>query len=665
MKKFLLTLLLPIVCLSQPMQWQPSGIPVQYNDYELPVPWTGGMTDSKPEFVDIDGDGDYDCFIGDNIGTIWYFENIGTEIDPEWEFVTDYYDSIKMEFWSQPVFCDIDNDNDYDLFAINGIQKWFFINIGTNTLPIFSFIADTLSEIIGSTIDFGDFNNDGDYDIISGSVWYYENTGNQFNFSYIITDTIITINYVKGRSICDLDNDNDWDIVVGEDGGNIWYLRNDGTPEQYNFTVVTENLVQDVGWDAAPTLVDIDGDEDLDLFVGTGLGGTMPFGNIWYFENVGTPEVYDFQYRTKNYFDIDTGIGSVPRLVDIDADGDLDLFVSSDNGKIAYWENTGDIDNPNFTFQSEYYQQLACGLAASIEFVDWDGDNDLDLMAGFELMIYGQIVYYENIGTADSAVFEWRTSNLLSEPTSIVCFPATCDIDNDNDYDLFVGKVDGAIRYYENTGNAQNLILTLVTENYEWINVGDAARPYFYDIDDDGDFDLFVGCASGEDSTGFYYFENIGTPYQADYAPGIYGWGQAYVRYTVSVPCFADIDNDTDGDLFIGTWNGGVAFYRNMLIDNSVNREPGTVIRSFTLQPCHPNPFNSSTAITFTINQSSEIKLAIYNQLGQEVETLDTGHWTLGKQAVVWDASRFSSGVYYISLESNQQKQTRKVILLK
>ena len=118
MKKLLILLLLPLLTFAQPMQWQPQGIPVEENGRIIPIPWSGGMTDSKPEFVDIDDDGDYDCFIGDNTGKLWYFENIGTEIEPVWEFVTDFYDSIDVEMYCSPAFCDIDADSDFDLFTI-------------------------------------------------------------------------------------------------------------------------------------------------------------------------------------------------------------------------------------------------------------------------------------------------------------------------------------------------------------------------------------------------------------------------------------------------------------------------------------------------------------------------------------------------------------------
>ncbi len=102
MKKCLLIILIPVLSLAQPMIWEPQGIPVDQDGRLLPIPFTGGMTDSKPEFVDIDGDGDYDVFIGDNSGKLWYFENVGDSLNPVWEFVSDFMIRLMWE-WQEAI----------------------------------------------------------------------------------------------------------------------------------------------------------------------------------------------------------------------------------------------------------------------------------------------------------------------------------------------------------------------------------------------------------------------------------------------------------------------------------------------------------------------------------------------------------------------------------
>ena len=597
MKKILLILIFTVAAYSQPMDWEPQGIPVTQEGRELPIPFTGGMTDSKPEFVDIDGDGDYDVFIGDNSGKLWYFENIGDSLNPVWEFVSDFYDSIDMGIYSAPSFCDIDNDADFDLFSCQGYGGYIYkyMNNGNINSPIFISIAETLETVLSfPTIDFADLDNDSDYDIIgtaADDMPYFENIGTVYNYCFTAIDTLAQANDFINVSVNDIDGDLDYDFLCGVENGNIWYLRNDGDPYQYNFTVVTQNLVPDVGVDAAPALVDIDGDGDLDLFAGTGAAGWFTlFGNIHYFENTGSPEVYQFIERTANYFTIDTGKKSVPRLVDIDGDGDLDLFIGNMSGILTYYENIGNAAAPHFTLEYINYPGIAPAASLSPEFVDIDADGDYDLFHGwYNSNSQGKIALYENIGTANNPQLEVITYDLLGPFNDGEVSPALCDIDNDGDFDLFIGGYPGNIMYYRNEGDFSRFNFNLVNENYEYIDVGIRARPFFYDIDNDDDYDLFVGCAFSDtfNTHGIYFYENIGSAYIANFELVSTAWEDACTHTGYTAPCLVDIDDDDDADLFIGGADGGVTFYRNQA-------NPSTVVLMVSISPpdviLHWNP---------------------------------------------------------------------------
>lgn len=91
---------------------------------------------------------------------------------------------------------------------------------------------------------------------------------------------------------------------------------------------------------------------------------------------------------------------------------------------------------------------------------------------------------------------------------------AFTDIDNDNDLDAFVGKGTGLVFYYENTGSASNPNFPSGDGNtYASLNVGANPDPTFVDIDNDGDFDAFVG---QEDGT-VTYFKNTGNASSATF----------------------------------------------------------------------------------------------------------------------------------------------------
>ena len=91
-----------------------------------------------------------------------------------------------------------------------------------------------------------------------------------------------------------------------------------------------------------------------------------------------------------------------------------------------------------------------------------------------------------------------------------------------------------------------------------------------------------------------------------------------------------------------------------------------TVPETFALHPVYPNPFNPTTTLRFTvgITHASSL-LQVFDITGRLVETLIDEHLKPGTHSVQWNASRFSSGVYFVHLESEFFSQSQKVILLK
>ena len=86
----------------------------------------------------------------------------------------------------------------------------------------------------------------------------------------------------------------------------------------------------------------------------------------------------------------------------------------------------------------------------------------------------------------------------------------------------------------------------------------------------------------------------------------------------------------------------------------------------FKLFPAYPNPFNPSTTIRFSVETRHAVSLLqIYDITGRVVETLVMGDLVAGKHKVVWDASGFSSGIYFVRLESGTVVQTQKIVLMK
>jgi hypothetical protein len=92
----------------------------------------------------------------------------------------------------------------------------------------------------------------------------------------------------------------------------------------------------------------------------------------------------------------------------------------------------------------------------------------------------------------------------------------------------------------------------------------------------------------------------------------------------------------------------------------------GNAPRVFTLSQNYPNPFNPTTTIEFTIPADGRVVLKVYDIIGREVATILDENRKAGEyQQVVFDASRYASGVYFAVLQSGGKQLLKKMLLLK
>ena len=89
------------------------------------------------------------------------------------------------------------------------------------------------------------------------------------------------------------------------------------------------------------------------------------------------------------------------------------------------------------------------------------------------------------------------------------------------------------------------------------------------------------------------------------------------------------------------------------------------VPKSYSLSQNYPNPFNPSTTIKFNIPNESNVKIAVYDILGNMIQSLVNENMKAGEYKVTWDASNYSSGIYFYKLTSGDFVESKKMILLK
>jgi hypothetical protein len=97
----------------------------------------------------------------------------------------------------------------------------------------------------------------------------------------------------------------------------------------------------------------------------------------------------------------------------------------------------------------------------------------------------------------------------------------------------------------------------------------------------------------------------------------------------------------------------------------SINPIGNAIPEKYNLSQNYPNPFNPVTNIGFEIPKSGVVKIDVYDVLGKHVVTLLNDRLDAGKYETVWNADKMPSGVYYYSIEVNDFKENRKMILLK
>ncbi|WP_013325558.1 beta strand repeat-containing protein [Gloeothece verrucosa] len=625
---------------------------------------------ASPTFADIDGDGDLDAFVGNYYGDTHYYQNIGSSTSPSFAApLTNPFGLSYRGSYASPTLADVDGDGDFDVFVGNNQGEiLYYQNTGSSSSPSFTASVTNpfgLSNVgTSATPTFADLDGDGDLDAfvgnLDGDILYFENAPVIANQPPVAVDdsaitnedtaltgnvlsndsdpdaadtlTIVAVNGVSGSvgtqitltsgALLTLNADGSYSydpnaqfesLNTGETAQDSFiYTVSDGTATQTaTVTVTVEGVTDntaappnflspltnpfgfsDVGYVASPTFADIDGDGDLDVFVGNN------YGDTFYYENTGSSSSPSFAAPVTNPFGLDNvGYSASPTFADLDGDGDLDAFVGNFKGDTFYYENTGtgSKSSPNFVAPLINPFGLSdVGNVASPTFADLDGDGDLDAFVGNG---YGDTFYYENTGSSSSPSFAAPLSNPFG--LSDVGYFASltfADLDGDGDLDAFVGNRDGDTFYYENTGSKSSPSFAApLTNPFGLDNVGNAASPTLADLDGDGDLDAFVGNYNGD----ILYFENA--PVIANQPPvAVDDSATTNEDTAVSIGVLSN-DTDVDGNpLSIDSFTQG----NSGTVTLNDNGTPGDTTDDLLVYTPNAN-FNGTDSFSYTISDGN------------------------------------------------------------
>lgn len=570
------------------------SLPVVNAGDTLDNPWAGGLNYTQLSDFDFDFDGDQDLLAFDRSSNnirVMLQEGSGSNKYYRIFYNAEAYFPAGIRYRAMMVDYDMDGRDDLFTTSPGGISVYRNIGDAQNGLQwelaedlIYSQYHNLYSNLLVSSSDIPaivDVDFDGDIDILTfdQSGQHMEYHQNQSMEMYGIPDSLI----FEQKNQC-------WGKFE-EDVNTNSIMLNDPNPPCVGGDISNP---QKSAKHAGSTVLALDYDNSgvLDLVL-----GDVSFPNLNLLINGGTaPNTDSPMISVDNAFPSNTTPANMQLFpaaffLDVDFDGVKDLVVGANARNVSrnvsslyFYKNHGSNALPNFIYtQDNLLQQdmIEHGSGSIPVFTDIneDGLDDL-IVANYyrykpTLSKESTLAYYQNTGTANNPVLTFVDDdylNLTNESYGLRVIPTFGDLDDDGDNDLLLGTENGSLVYFENTSTGSGAIYSNPTLNYtddqgQMIDHGTFGFPQLFDLDNDGLLDLIIGKRTGE----LVYYRNIGTANNPSFQLTNDNLGMVDVSTDnpdgYAAPHFFRHDNETF--LFIGDFEGRMNYFSN--IDGNLN----------------------------------------------------------------------------------------------
>lgn len=623
---------------------------------------------------DYNGDGKKDLFTGDLLG-IKVFKNIAQPGQPPaWQHIlfntgfgtksavllTKGFSgkvNLQQNFDDMPAFRDVDGDGDLDIFCARyptGTTIEFHKNFGVERYGTpDSLDFERITQNWGSVTE-----------CFCGVFAF---NGQPCNASAGRTQ------HAGGKSleVTDVNNDGNVDLLFSEsECSRVYLMENLGTthaPVIQSATLFPAGNPVSIFPYPSVYLEDVDGDGIKDLIAtSNAYRRDFIFSNfresVFYYRNTGTNELPAYQFMLPNFLQntmIEVGDNTVPAFMDLDGDGDRDLLVGhfgyDGRASLVHFENTGTPGAPVFRKVTDDYAFLSLLNFTNIKptFADMNSDNKPDLVFSASQGFSTNVYYLPNRASTGLSVNLSEIQSLgfpifSNENISVI------DVNADGKPDILLGKSNGALQYWQNTGTAETPAFTLVDN--AWLGLSSSVTRQNLscaegDLDADGLADLVIGDQTGQlaivpnfreaSSAEPAIREIIFNPLTENLTTPNLG-GRLW-------PAVVNLFNTDRPQVVAGTITGGLVLLKP---DNSLPLPETPRI------DIYPNPVTAGEILNIRVDRPGVFSLL--NVLGQPVSTAIALN---AFQLYNFNTAQLKQGMYLVRFRIQGKTYTRRIIV--